>query len=198
MYRCEDCVNNAFINQEAWKSAGEGMRVEGLTLVNPDFRLFKFIQNSTSRDADLIKSPWWFQAPEVRNILNDARYHSSGISTPSEQAKQSAGISSTWLSAGTNYILAARTFAPIRVLWGTPKPIGSVTPGSKVSGLESGQEISDIEIIPDPECVQFFIPGSWKIANRFLSIQSRTKLDNNEFLLAGDIEGFINQISRKS
>ena len=197
MYSAKHCVNNAFFNQSATKHAQSGMRIMGTTILNPEFTLYKLVQNCTVPSSTLIQSPWWFQAREIRNFLDDARRGQGGEFDATEQARQNAGISKAWSGAGANYILPVKLFAPVRAFFGSPLVIGTSKVGGGVSGIDSETSgvVQDIEIIPDFSCTQFYLPGMKKKAAMCMSVKERVKLRNNAFLLNGDIEGFLRSIS---
>lgn len=191
-------LNSCYVNQGVWEKAEGGMRVEGVNDFSPGTVLFRFVQRADVADETYISSPWWFQASAVRRILQAARAGHRSESQASGQASRMAALSSTWAGSGAHYLLAARVIAPITFLWGAPRAVGKVQADQKVaSGLNSESAVAEIEIVPDPRCVQLFVPGMWdkSLARKAVSVISRTKMKHSEALADGEIEVFLRSVA---
>lgn len=190
-------INSAFVDEASAARASRGLRIEGVTEFWPGAILYRFFQRSDTRDADCIKSPWWFQGSSIRRILSAARDGAGGSSSVATQAARKAGLSEAWADSGANYLLCARVAAPISVLWGPPRPIGKLVGSDVVSGLADGADVDEVEVVPDPLCVQFYVPGMWQpeIAAKAVRIRSRTKFKHALELEQGEIEAFLRRVS---
>ncbi|TXH95314.1 MAG: hypothetical protein E6Q73_15000 [Pseudorhodobacter sp.] len=190
-------LNSCYVNETTREVAESGMRVEGVSDFLPGTALFRFVQRADVADAIYISSPWWFQASSVRRILEAARAGHRGESLASVQASRMAALSSTWARAGAHYLLAARVIAPVTFLWGAPRAVGRVSPGqTAASGLHSDVMIEEVEIVPDPRCVQLFLPGMENpaLSRKVVSVISRTKMRHSEALAEGEIEVFLRSV----
>ena len=187
-------VNGAYVNESAHQDAETGMRVEGLDYMNPGTMLFKFVQRADVKGEDYAASPWWFQVSAVRKVLQAARAGHRGSDSASDQATRMAALSSTWERSGANYLLAAKVAAPLAFFWGSPRSVGKTTPGQKkATGLQGGSSVEELEVVPDPRCVQFYVPGmsDKAMARKAVRVASRTKLKHSVDLANGDIEVFL-------
>ena len=158
-------VNEAYVNEESREFASKDMRVEGASSFQPGTVLHRFVLRADVADRSYIASPWWFQTSAVRKILESARSRHRGDSTADGQASKGAGLSKTWddkkapaaRQSGSQYLLTVKTFATLTFFWGAPRAVGLAQAGDKLAtGLQSGSDIADIEVVPDPRCVQFF------------------------------------------
>ncbi len=191
-------LNSCYVNETARQVAEGGMRVEGANDFSPGTVLFRFVQRADVADEVYISSPWWFQASSVRRILQAAREGHRGESQASGQASRMAALSSTWARSGAHYLLAARVIAPVTFLWGAPRAVGMRNSGDeRASGLDSGSVVAEIEIVPDPRCVQLFLPGMQdaSLARKAVSVISRTKMKHSEALAEGEIEVFLRSVT---
>lgn len=190
-------INSTYINKASRTSASKGMRVEGEMSIWPGAVLFRFLQRADVRDADCVGSPWWFQASVIRKVLNAARDGAGAENRPALHATRKAGLSKSWARSGANYLLCAKVTAPISLYWGPPRPIGTSAGSQTVSGLCGGGDVDEIEVVPDPQCVQFFIPGMWepKVASRAVKVLSRTKFKHSVELEQGEVEAFLRRVS---
>lgn len=191
-------LNSCYLDKAAWDEARSGMRVEGEGGFSPGTVLFRFVLRPDVANQEYISSPWWFQASAVRLILQAARAGHRGESLASGQASRMAALSSTWVGSGAHYLLAARVIAPITFLWGAPRAVGKVQADQKAaSGLKSESAVVEIEIVPDPRCVQLFVPGmrDKSLARKAFSVISCTKMEDSEALAGGEIEVFLRSVA---
>ena len=165
----------------------------------PGAVLFRFLKRSDVRDADCIGSPWWFQGSVIRKVLSAARDGAGGANSPAMHATKKAALSQSWADSGANYLLCVKVTAPISVLWGPPRSIGKAAGSRRVSGLLDGANVDEVEVVPDPQCVQFYIPGMWepKVASRAVKVLSRTKFKHSVELEQGEVEAFLRRVSEK-
>ena len=147
----------AYVNEASATSASTGMRIEGVMNFWPGAVLFRFLKRSDVRDADCIGSPWWFQGSVIRKVLSAARDGAGGANSPAMHATKKAALSQSWADSGANYLLCVKVTAPISVLWGPPRSIGKAAGSRRVSGLLDGANVDEVEVVPDPQCVQFYI-----------------------------------------
>jgi hypothetical protein len=173
------------------------MRIEGEDCLRPGSMLFRFVQRADVSDREYVSSPWWFQISAVRKILQAARSGHRGSDKADEQVSRMAALSQTWDRSGANYLLAAKVTAPIIFYWGAPKPVGKRRAEQGLaSGLSNGESVTQIEIVPDPRCVQFYVPGMKKkeLARKAFRVSSRTKFTHSVDLAKGEIEVFLKRI----
>jgi hypothetical protein len=189
-------INSTFVTDPFAQKASKGMRVQGVYELAPGARLYRFVQRGDLRREELLSSPWWFQGDAVRQVLLAARDGHRGDSTVPGQAAKMAGLSSSWEGSGANYLLAARVIGPLSVFWGNPRSIGIAAPGDTPTGLTGGQA-TEIEMVPDPRCVQFYAPGMWEEAvfRKTAAVVSYTKFAHSEDLARGDVEVFLSKVS---
>jgi hypothetical protein len=195
-------VNASELTPAAKQDASRGLRDEGTLVLWPGSFLFKLVERADKSDSDLMLSPWWFQEAAIRKILVDARdqRNNSGITLNNAacmQARENAGLSRMWNGSGANYLLVGKVIGPVEVIWGAPKPVGVLTGGDdSTSGLETGSNIESIEIIPNPLCVQFYLPGmrNHLIARKCISPKGKFKFAHSAELASGDIEGFLRTV----
>jgi hypothetical protein len=191
-------INGAYVNEAAHEDAQNGMRVEGVDCVNPGTMLFRFVQRADVKDEDYVASPWWFQLSTVRKVLEAARAGHRDSERVSDQATRMAALSSTWDRSGANYLLAAKVSAPLAFFWGPPCSVGKTSGNQKkASGLKSGSSIAELEVVPDPRCVQFYVPGmsDKALARKALRVASRTKFKHSIDLANGDIDVFLARLT---
>jgi hypothetical protein len=199
-------VNSVAVTQEAADHASIGLRVEGMSTLLPDSIIFKLLLSSLETDWKCMLSPWWFQESSIRKMLIAARDHReyahvSLNNAACMQAREDAALSKTWGKSGSNYILVGKVIAPVRFLWGAPKSVGSEKATSTIAqGLHNGSNIADLERIPNPLCVQFYIPGMSdpKIAVQCIAPQGRFKFAHSEELATGNIDAFLTRIKSRS
>jgi|GEM_PF-6704912 len=204
-------VNDAYVNEASHEFASRGMRVEGTAHIDPGTVLHRFVLRADVADCIYVANPWWFQASAVRKILEAARQGHFGDSTASGQATKGAGLSKTWKNnadtmeedkidktkeSGSHYLLTVKTFASLTLFWGAPRAVGKADAKDKrAQGLQSGDDVAEIEVVPNPRCVQFFIPGMHEIASKAVSVVSKTKLKHSTELAGGDVELFLRKVS---
>jgi hypothetical protein len=190
-------INSPFVNEVNAQRASKGMRIQGIHELMPGGTLYRFVQRADLPTEKLLSSPWWFQSQAVRQILTAARSGHRGEDSVSGQASRMAGLSKTWQSSGAHYLLAAKVIGPLSVLWGTPLPIGTAPGSNRVSGLD-GDQATDIEVVPDPRCVQFYAPGMWdrSVYWKTLVVVSCTKFRHSQELADGEVEAFLARVSR--
>lgn len=195
-------LNAAYVNQDSWKSANKGMRIQDTTEIGADAVLLRFYKEATTPLQRTLRGPWWFQGKEVRKMLQSAR--SSGEQVP-DVVRSNAGLSRAWKDSGANFVVSVRLRTALTVYWGDPRPVGytlyqdeeengRVTVTRKPSGLEeSGDTIGWMPIVPDPRCTQFFIPGTWepRLVDKMFEVVATQSLAGNPQLEAGDIESFL-------
>lgn len=187
-------INQAHVNETAHEHAQKGMRVEGIDYLQPGSTLYRLIQRADFADLKCIASPWWFQASAVRKILQAAREAHRGNSKVADQATKMAALSSSWPDSGANYLLVATVAAPLAFFWGTPRPVGKSCPQQdSASGLQSHDDVDDIEVVPDARCIQFYVPGVWDeaLARKAFRVRSRTKFKHSTDLADGNVEVFL-------
>jgi hypothetical protein len=76
--------------------------------------------------------------------------------------------------------------------------VGKVQADQKAaSGLKSESAVVEIEIVPDPRCVQLFVPGmrDKSLARKAVSVISCTKMEDSEALAGGEIEVFLRSVA---
>jgi hypothetical protein len=195
-------TNAGEFTQKAKDDAGRGLREEGTTIIWPGSFLFKFVERADIPDKISMLSPWWFQESAVRRVLLKARDHRSnaGITLNSAacvQAREDAGLSKTWDGAGANYILVGKVISPVKVIWGTPQPVGVQNAAhGGTSGLQDGSDVESIEIIPNPQCVQFYVAGMRDplMARKCIAPKGKFKFSHSEELASGMVEEFLTKI----
>lgn len=192
-----DALNHAFVNKQARAAAARGMRIEGIDHLHAGSLLYRFVQRADVHDDRYVSSPWWFQQAAVRKVLEAARMGHRGDDSVAGQASRMAALSSTWPDSGANYLLVAKVAAPLVFFWGAPRPVGEATAAQQqASGLASGDDIHRLEIVPDPRCTQFFVPGMWDpdLSRKALRVVSRTKFSHSSDLAGGEVEAFLRQV----
>lgn len=195
-------INSSAFTNVAKADAERGLREEGTTILWAGSFLFKFVQRADIPDEVSLLSPWWFQESAIRRILIKARDHRSneGITLNNAtclQASEDAGLSKNWKNCGANYILVGKVIGPVKVIWGAPKPVGvEMTKSGFTSGLEFRSDVESIEIIPNPQCVQFYVPGmrNPNVARKCITPKGKFKFTHSEELASGKIEEFLNRI----
>jgi hypothetical protein len=195
-------ANGAELTQTAADDASSGLRVEGTNTLEPGSYLFKLVERADVPDEKCMLSPWWFQESVVRKLLINARdsreYPGITLNNAAcRQAREDAALSTTWLGSGSNYLLVGKVIAPVSFIWGAPRAVGLASSNeSRATGLSAGSNVESIERIPNPLCVQFYLPGMRdpKMALKCISPQGKFKFSHSEELAAGDVEGFLRKI----
>ncbi|WP_322060448.1 hypothetical protein [Paraburkholderia sp. J63] len=195
-------ANGADLTQAAADDASRGLRIEGTHTLESGSYLFRLVERADTPDAGCISSPWWFQESTIRKILLKARDHCeyAGIALNNaacKQAREAAALSATWAGSGANYLLVGKIIAPVAFIWGAPKPVGLERENAPAAtGLNTGATIESIECVPNPLCVQFYLPGmrDTRMASKCISPQGRFKFSHSPELAEGDIEGFLRKV----
>ena len=195
-------LNAAYVNQDSWRRASAGMRIQDLSSVKPGAVMFRFYEKATASARQCMTNPWWFQGKEVRKMLQNARR----LDKPApEVVRSNAALSPEWDGSGANFIISVRVRSPVTVFWGDPKPVGWVMTekqqnGGNVivpahTGFDSGSDLvkDEMPIVPDPRCTQFYVPGAWesRLTEKMFETVAQLSLADNKQLDAGDIESFL-------
>ena len=193
-------INEAFaMDDKTLRHACGGLRIEGTTVLQPLTILHRFVARADVSNEVYVASPWWFQASAVRKVLEAARSGHRDDFTAQGQASKGAGLSEKWkqeepckVQSGSHYLLTVKTIAPLVTFWGAPRAVGAVVGRPKeASGLKFEDDVAEVEVVPDPRCVQFYIPGMRDIAFKAVAVVSKTKMKHSTDLAGGDIEVFL-------